>query len=652
MKFFDIAIRKKLLISNGISIFLLLLLIAIVWNSINTLNSTANMVEHTYKVIDQANGLVNSMVDQETGLRGFAVAGQEDYLEPYIAGKKNFTEFLTNAKNLTSDNPTQQARFDEVAMDAQKWQAYADKMIGIREDIKEGEDANHDLRDLINSGVGKQKMDGLRRNISDQGLGSRGDEILSAMINMETGLRGFMLNKEEAFLEPYISGQKTIQRVMPAFEGTQLDQNVRGWITDYAEKAIELVRESNKHIVMDSLYNEFAKKQGKVYMDGLRQKIGVIIGEESNLMHDRQLAASNASSLAISVIIFGGLLTVLVSFSLGYLISNSIVKPIQQAVGAAQSLSDGDLTIQIQQSSKDEVGVLLNAMQTTAEGLLTIVGKMSDASVSLDGASVELSNVTSTTKKGAGEQLRMTDEVAVAMNEMLISVKAVTENAQVAAGLANEAHHEANNGDEIIQSTIGAINNLETEITSTSSKLTNLAKEADDIGSILDAIRDISNQTNLLALNAAIEAARAGEQGRGFAVVADEVRTLAQLTQGSTEEIQGLIESLQKGTRDAVDTMEKSRTYVDDSVKDAARSGEAFNKISTAIEKINDMNMQIASAAEQQASTTENINSSIVAVNVIAKQSSTNVEATVKSSEDLSKLATTFTGIVEMFKVK
>ncbi|MCP5076525.1 MAG: chemotaxis protein, partial [Psychromonas sp.] len=195
------------------------------------------------------------------------------------------------------------------------------------------------------------------------------------------------------------------------------------------------------------------------------------------------------------------------------------------------------------------------------------------------------------------------------------------------------------------------INKLEGEIINTATRLTQLAEEADNIGSILDVIRGIADQTNLLALNAAIEAARAGEQGRGFAVVADEVRSLAQRTQESTQQIQGLIEGLQKGTSEAVITMDKSREFVTSSVKEASRSGDSLNDISAVIAKINDMNSQIASASEEQSATAEQINQNIVAVSEISQQSAKNAETTVESSNGLSKLADNLNGSVKQFKI-
>jgi len=653
MNFSNMSIRNKLLLGNGITTILLILLCGIVWSSINTLNSTSKMVTHTYEVIDNSNGLVTSMVDQETGLRGFAVGGQDDYLEPYIEGKEKFSKYLKTAKQLTSDNPTQQKRFDDVASDAANWQAYAEKMIDLRKDIRKGEEKNRKLHVLINSGIGKQQMDGLRNEISSGQFKKSGENILAGMVNMETGLRGFMLNREEGYLEPYISGKNSVLSVLNTIEGTILAINARSWINNYAEKAIALVRETSKFKDNQELYLEFSKKQGKQYMDGLRKKVSTITMEEQRLMGERQKAASDSSSLAVSVIIIGGLVVILFAILFGFIISKSITIPVKIAVNAAKKLSEGDLTFHIDQDkiAKNEIGVLLEALQTTTNNLKQIVVNISQASTSLGDSSNQLNNVTSNTAEGIREQLQMTDQVAVAMNEMTATVQEVAQNAGTAAELTSKANMETDTGIQVITGTIAIITKLEDEIVNTATRLTELSKEADNIGGILDVIRGIADQTNLLALNAAIEAARAGEQGRGFSVVADEVRSLAQRTQESTAEIQNLIERLQRGTNEAVTTMEKSREFVTSSVNEASKSGASLNSISNVIVQINDMNTQIASASEEQSVTAEQINQNVVAVNEISQQSTKDAESTVQSSIELSKLADKLNGTVSRFKV-
>ncbi|WP_087019822.1 CHASE3 domain-containing protein [Thaumasiovibrio subtropicus] len=654
MNFSDFSLKSKLLLGNIITIFLLFVLCAVVWRSIKTMDSTSAMVEHTYKVIDLSNGLVNAMVDQETGLRGFAIGGQKDYLEPYYAGLEHFSRYLSEVKQLTSDNPAQQRRFDGVAADATEWKSYAEKVIALRSDIAEGEAVNQTLRTLIDSGVGKQKMDGIRAFIDQGAYGTLGPRVITAMINMETGLRGFMLNRDEAFLEPYAAGRQEIDRLLRSNTGImgQLRQRVFQWIEEYAEVAIGLVRDANQYKTMNDLYAFVAKKEGKTFMDGIRAKVEEIVEVEETLMSQRKASADGAGTLALQAIGIGGLVAAIVTFGFGALISKSISVSISKAVDAAHRLSEGDLSFNLKIGNRNnEVGRLLSALQTTASSFREIVGSLDNASNQLTDASDQFGTITSKTSEGAEEQKHMTDQVAVAMNQMSISVQEVARNVVSAAEFARDAHSEAENGLQVIESTKESITSLEAEIQQTSERLTGLAEQANNIGGILDVIRDIADQTNLLALNAAIEAARAGEQGRGFAVVADEVRSLAKRTQDSTSEIQELIERLQHGTTEVVASMEKSAEIVGGSVREANKSGEAFNTISESIAKINDMNTQSANAAEEQSATAEEINKNVVAVNKISDQSAEYAQHGVASSQSLNVLSDDFRAIVGQFKV-
>ncbi|WP_318487313.1 CHASE3 domain-containing protein [Photobacterium leiognathi] len=645
----NISIRNKLLIGNGLIVLLLGILCAIVWNAIVTMDKTAKMVEHTYKVIDNSNILVSSMVDQETGLRGFAIGGQEEYLEPYISGKKEFDKHLNIVTELTSDNPAQQERYAFVATEAKAWQAYADKIIQLRKDIQQGEYSEQAIDKLLASGIGKQLMDKIRIEAEERRFGYQSNDLLQAMVNMETGLRGYIINKTDDYLEPYYQGEKEVKRILKTNDLD--DKNINAWINDYAEVAIKQIKHGLQYKVMNDLYLELEKKQGKAYMDDLRYRVAEIIGVEQALMQQRKGSAIEAANLAIMVIVVGGIITAILAFAVGVFISQTITKPIGSAVDAAKELAQGNLTVQIPRYGNNEVGVLLTALQTTADSLKGIIVKMSDANDQLGSASDNLTAITTQTSQGVKEQQQMTDEVAVAMNQMSMSVQEVAQNVGTAAQFANEAHTEAQTGIVIVQNTVKSISQLDEEINLTSVRLNELVHETENIGGILDVIRAIAEQTNLLALNAAIEAARAGDQGRGFAVVADEVRELAKRTQDSTTEIQSLIEKVQHGTSELVLNMDKSNSIVKESVSNATKSGDAFSVITESISKINDMNIQNANASEEQSTTTEEINRNMESVNIISQQSAQSVGETAKSMQVLSELSQQMHSIIRQFKI-
>ncbi len=334
-----------------------------------------------------------------------------------------------------------------------------------------------------------------------------------------------------------------------------------------------------------------------------------------------------------------------------YLLTIAITRPIAKAVSAANQLAQGDLSVDVGNISQDETGQLLAAVQNTADNLKQMIATISRAGGELASSSEELAVVTEQTFEGIRQQETETEMVATAMNEMAATVHEVADNAAKASEAASQADRDASDGSLVIEQTIRSINLLSTKVNDSSGKLDEVQHQVLNIGSILQVIREIAEQTNLLALNAAIEAARAGEQGRGFAVVADEVRSLAERTQGSTTEIQLIIEQLQKGTKSTVEAMNQGKVEADNCVAHASKASSALAAITHAIGVINDMNMQIASAAEQQSSVAEDINKSVVNVKRIAEENAVASNQTSSSSAEIARLAENLGQLVAQFRV-
>ncbi|WED25270.1 methyl-accepting chemotaxis protein [Vibrio sp. DW001] len=361
------------------------------------------------------------------------------------------------------------------------------------------------------------------------------------------------------------------------------------------------------------------------------------------------LKESTDNSIQITVVL--SILAITLGIVAAYLLTVNITRPIQTAVDAANQLSDGDLTIDVGKVSKDETGQLLDAIQNTADNLKQMMSTISMASGELASASEELAVVTEQTSEGIIQQESETDMVATAMQQMAATVHDVADNAANAAAAANKADIESKAGSAVVEQTIHSINSLSQSVMDSSTKLNDVQQEVTNISTILDVIKSIADQTNLLALNAAIEAARAGEQGRGFAVVADEVRSLAARTQGSTSEIQTLIEQLQAGTESTVQQMNQGKVQAEGCVQNAVKASSALGAITNAINVINDMNMQIASASEQQSSVAENINENVLNVKRIAEENSVAANQTRGSSTEIAKLAEQLNQLVSHFKV-
>jgi methyl-accepting chemotaxis protein len=341
----------------------------------------------------------------------------------------------------------------------------------------------------------------------------------------------------------------------------------------------------------------------------------------------------------------------LVSLVLAYFTIAGISHSVREVEQAATQLADGKLSVRIDDKSRDEFGRIAHAFNQMAVKFRETINEVKDSVAQLAAAAEETSVVTSQTTTGINQQLAETSQVATAVNQMSGTVQEVANNANDAADAAKQADQTFEDGKQVIDGVIKAIGDLAGEVESTATVIQQLEEESQGIGTVLDVIKGIAEQTNLLALNAAIEAARAGEQGRGFAVVADEVRTLAGRTQNATREIEEMISKLQAGTASAVKVMQNGKEMTQVGVDQAASAGEALKTINEAVAKISGMNVQIAKAATEQNSVTEEINRSIVNINQVAEQSAAGAQQTAAASGDLSKLAGQLKLLVDRFQV-
>jgi methyl-accepting chemotaxis protein len=320
-------------------------------------------------------------------------------------------------------------------------------------------------------------------------------------------------------------------------------------------------------------------------------------------------------------------------------------------VGALQVLAKGDLAHKLDMEGRDEYAWMAWEYNCARKEFTKVVKEILGTASQLAAAAEELSSITEQSKHGLNRQNLETEQVATAMNEMSATVQEVARNAAHAAHAAQQADQESKNGQRVVTSTIDTINHLAHEVQGTAGAIAKLKDDSLSIGAVLDVIRGIAEQTNLLALNAAIEAARAGEQGRGFAVVADEVRNLASRTQQSTQDIQKMIERLQIGANKAVAAMEQGRVKADTCVEQAAKAGVSLASITEMVYRIKDMNTQIASAAEEQSATTEEINRNVTNISEVAAETSQGATQTAVASDQLARLAANLQDLVGKFKI-
>ena len=355
--------------------------------------------------------------------------------------------------------------------------------------------------------------------------------------------------------------------------------------------------------------------------------------------------AINRTAYLITALVVGGSLVGL------YLFLNHAFGPLRRTVTLVNEVAEGDLTRRIEVRGRDETAEVLRAVRTMVESLHEVIGGINGSTDQLGNAAEGMSAVAEQTRQGIGRQQNETDQVATAINEMTATIQEVARSAGGAAEAAQRASEDARDGRGVVTATIDAIDALAHEVEQAADAIQRLESDSNNIGSVVDVINEIADQTNLLALNAAIEAARAGEQGRGFAVVADEVRTLATRTQQSTQEIREMIEKLQQAAAVAARTMRAGRERAGASVEQAARAGEALAGITDAVTTISEMNTQIAAGAEQQGGVAEEINRRVETIRDVAAQSADGAHQTATASEQLSGEVTQLRSLVSRFRV-
>lgn len=350
-------------------------------------------------------------------------------------------------------------------------------------------------------------------------------------------------------------------------------------------------------------------------------------------------------------LVFAAALALVFGVMAAWLITRLIVQPLKEALLSAERVASGDLSQDIEVVRRDELGELQRSMQRMTVSLRDLIGGLRDGVVQIASAAEELSAVTEQTSAGVNSQKVETDQVATAMNQMASTVQDVARSAEQASSAAINAAQEARDSDTVVNQAIEQITLLEAEVGHSSEAMARLKQESDKIGTVLDVIKSVAEQTNLLALNAAIEAARAGEAGRGFAVVADEVRSLAQRTQSSTEEIEELISDLHLGTQQVGDILERSRALTTNSVELTRRAGTSLLSISRSVATIESMNLQIATASEQQSAVADEINRSVVNVREVSEQTAAASEETATSSVKLAHLGADLQMLMSRFKL-
>ena len=524
-----LSISQKLYISFAAIVALLGVLVFSAYRGFVQVENATNSNVHTYKVLSQAQMALEQLINIETGMRGFVISSKDNFLEPQIAGERKFDEALATLKQLTSDNPEQQARLTALGQLQTRW-------------------LDEDVHSIIAQ----------RRQLTKDG---GADEPLDIRIS---------------------SGSD------------------------------------------------------KAKMDGMRSIIAEVTHAEDVLLVKRTEQMNQAKDQAITILILGGLIAAVLAMILAFSLGRTIRARLQVAIDAAIAVAEGRLDTVIDTSTSDELPKAFDRMQTR---LREMIQQISRASNQLVDSVHMISSASEQLSTAVNEQSSSASAMAATVEQLTVSINHVSDNADEAGNLANRSGQQSKDGSGVIQNTLTSMNGIARTVQHASTKVSELGQHSEQISSIVSVIQGIADQTNLLALNAAIEAARAGEQGRGFAVVADEVRLLAQNTGKSTKEIASMIDKIQLGVRETVESMRSGVLEVNQGVEMASSAGTAITEIRESSGQVLAVVEQISLALREQTAASQDVARNVERSAQMAEQNNLSVQDLLRTSNGLNELA-------------
>ncbi len=703
--------KTKLLASYSVILSLMCIIAVIVYSSVKSLSSNFSWVDHTHNVLATASTIEAAAVDMETGMRGYLLAGKEQFLAPYKQGNNTFADLISSLSTTVDDNPAQVKRLAEISTTISEWQTHVtEPVIQLRREIGDAKTMN-DMASTVGEARGKLFFDTFREQIAEfisneQNLLTlrqnraaqstdinelkqlnqwvehtyqvivKAQTITGSAVDMETGMRGYLLAGQESFLQPFTEGKSNFYQLIDELSTKVADNpaqvtlladiklTIDNWLNQVVNQQITLRRAIGDAKTMDDMADLVGQAKGKTYFDKFRKQISDFKEQERLLMTSRNKELQDTEAMVIAVTVFGTVIAIilggfialwltrhLVSLLGGepsyianmakqvasgdlsiefeknnseqgiYAEMKSLVTILQEKTHLAQNIASGSLNINVNLASKkDSLGI---ALQDMLANLDEILGQTQQASLEIADASGNVSSSSNALSDGAISQASSLENISSSLNELSSQISLNADNANQAKLLAAKAQDETQTSSNKMREMVLAMEDI--------------SSANQHISEFINTIDEIAAQTNLLALNAAIEAARAGEQGRGFAVVADEVRTLAARSTETAAQTAKLISG-------AVEKTEAGRAI-------AKQTADSLTQVFDSIYETSELVELMAAATSEQAIGANVINDGVSEIDCVTQQNRDAAQGSAVAAEQLSQQAIQLQEMLGRFKL-